>query len=152
MAIFLNGKASGLVVIGKKGGFGLFVAALVAWHVAQPLSYSWTKIPIFGHQKSLAIMTQVLSVPGCPAVVESWYSDVTPLLKALSSTTMRRSPFVTARRAVRTAMVFRVEVATRLWSRRSRAKSFGADLEGNQSNHSKFVARSRIANEVKLRA
>ena len=40
--------------------------------------------------------------------------------------------YVTARRADRTAMVFfdsRVEAATRLWSRRSRAKSFGADLE-----------------------
>ena len=35
----------------------------------------------------------------------------------------------------------RVEVATRLWLRRSRAKSFSADLEGNQSNHSRFVAR-----------
>ena len=47
---------------------------------------------------------------------------------------------------------FRVEVATRLWSRRSQAKSFSADLGGNESNHSKFDARSRIANEVKLRA
>ena len=88
-----KGKASGFVVIGKRGGLGLFVVALVAWHVAHPLTYSWTKMPIFGHQKSLAIITQVLSVPGCLAVVESWYSDVTPFLKALSSTTMRRSSF-----------------------------------------------------------
>ena len=46
----------------------------------------------------------------------------------------------------------RVEVATRRWSRRSRAKSFGADLGGNKSNHSKFEATESIANEVKLKA
>ena len=33
------------------------------------------------------------------------------------------------------------------------AKSFGADLEGNKSNHSRFAAKGRsIANEVKLKA
>ena len=36
----------------------------------------------------------------------------------------------------------RVEVATRRWLRRSRAKSFNADLEGNESNHSRFAANS----------
>ena len=80
-------------MIGKRGGLGLFVVALVAWHVAHPLMYSWMKVLIFGHQKSLATIMQVLSVPGCLAVVESWYNDVTPLLKALSSMTMRRSLF-----------------------------------------------------------
>ena len=93
MATSSKGKVSGFVVIGKRGGLGLFVAALVAWHVAHPLTYSCMKTPIFGHQKSLAVIMQVLSVPGCPAVVESWYSDVTPFLKALSSTTIRRLPF-----------------------------------------------------------
>ena len=32
------------------------------------------------------------------------------------------------------------------------AKSFGADLEGNKSNHSRFAAKRSIANEVKLKA
>ena len=89
MATFSNGKVSGFVVIGKRGGLGLVVVALVAWHVVQPLTYSCTKMPIFGHQKSFASNMQVLRAPGCPAVVESWYSNVTPFLKALSSTTMR---------------------------------------------------------------
>ena len=33
-----------------------------------------------------------------------------------------------------------------------RAKSFGADLEGNRSNRSNFEAMESIANEVKLKA
>ena len=46
----------------------------------------------------------------------------------------------------------RVEVATTMVGR-SRAKSFGADLEGNKSfNHSRFAAIESIANEVKLKA
>ena len=46
----------------------------------------------------------------------------------------------------------RVEVATRRGLQRSRAKSFGADLGGNKSNHLKFAAIVSIANEVKLKA
>jgi coenzyme F420-reducing hydrogenase gamma subunit len=35
----------------------------------------------------------VLEIPGCPAVRESWYSEITPLLKGRSSTTTNLSPY-----------------------------------------------------------
>ena len=40
------------------------------------------------------------------------------------------------------------EVATRRWLQRSGAKSFGADLGGNKSNHSRFTA-TRVELQMK---
>ena len=46
-----------------------------------------------GHQKSRVIAQVVFEIPGCPAVGELWYSEITPLFKEVSSMTTSRSPY-----------------------------------------------------------
>ena len=64
IATFSKGSALGSMVIEKRGGLGLVVAAFVIWHVAQPLMFSYMKWLSLGHQKFFMSNRQVLRVLG----------------------------------------------------------------------------------------
>ena len=55
--------------------------------------YSVMSFFIAGHQKSFTTAHVVFEIPGCPAVGESWYREITPLFKEVSSMTTNQSPY-----------------------------------------------------------
>ena len=73
MATTLKGRALAVAGMWKVGVFLQCVRFLLCWQVAHPFTKFAIQVLIPGHQKLRAIWHVVSSLPGCPAIGESWY-------------------------------------------------------------------------------
>ena len=87
-AMVLKGHAFGLTVIGYVGILGFVVLDLVSWHFGHPLMYCVMNLFMSGHQYSCSMAKSVFEIPGCPAVMWSWYVATSSLLKVSFATMM----------------------------------------------------------------
>src|SRR5580693_1101478 len=91
-AIVWNGSAASSGTIGCIGGLFLCMIGLFAWQIAHPLTYCLMNSLHPGHQYCLSNILCVLSIPGCAAVRESWFSLTKSLHIFSSSDTIRAIP------------------------------------------------------------
>jgi hypothetical protein len=85
-----NGYALGLVVIGYVRILGFVVLDLVSWNFGHPLTYCVINLFMSGHKYSCSMAKSVFEIPGCLAVMWSWWLVTSSLLKASFATTMMR--------------------------------------------------------------